>query len=258
MHPSDPSLSEWQIAQYRDQGFLALDLVTTPEDLKRIQDLLDGLFARFNTLPRTIALDLAADGSMEGTSPRIPEINRAVHLAPELLDTLAFRNCREIARQLLGHKVNFWGDHAIYKPPHNHKETPWHQDQAYLGHPFVGRTVSFWLPLQAATLEMGCMKFIPGSQRQGMLPHYKWGHNPKAYALTTDPGDLSTVVVCPIPAGGVTIHSPLTLHATGPNDTDTLRRAWIFAFSANSRYGVVRTATVAVAVTRKLRAKVAE
>ena len=256
MGPEEHRLTESQIAQFHERGFLAVESVTTLDDLRRIQALLDGLFDRFNALPKSVALDIASDGTA-GAAPSIPEINSAVRLAPELFETLAFKNCRAIARQLIGPRVSFSGDHAIYKPPRNRKETPWHQDQAYLGHPFVGQTVSFWLPLQPVTVDMGCMKFIPGSHKSGMLPHHRWGHNPKAHALTTDRLDPAQAVACPLPAGGATIHSPLTIHATGPNDTDTARRAWIFAFTANSPYGFVRAATVAVNVARKVRAKVA-
>jgi ectoine hydroxylase-related dioxygenase (phytanoyl-CoA dioxygenase family) len=37
-------------------------------------------------------------------------------------------------------------------------------------------------------------------------------------------------VVCPLEAGGATIHLPKTLHYTGPNNTDTTRYAWIVQF----------------------------
>lgn len=258
MRPAQGRLTDSQITAFQNQGFLAIDSVVPLDDLRHTQALLDGLFDRFDTLPKTIALDIAADGTTQSTAPSIPEINSAVRLAPELLQTAAFRNCREIARQLIGPDVSFAGDHAIYKPPRNQKETPWHQDQAYLGHPFVGRTVSFWLPLQTVTLDMGCMKFVPGSHKRGVLPHHRKDHNPKAHALMTDHVDLTKVVACPLEAGGVTIHSPLTLHATGPNESDTPRRAWIFAFTANSRYGVVRAATVTMNVVRRVRAKIAQ
>lgn len=257
MAATEPRLTKEQVDQYHDQGFLAIDAVTTGDDLTRIQQAIDALFDRFHTLPKNVALDIAQDGKAAMSAPRIPEINNAIRLAPELSSSATFQNCRAIAQQLLDRAPRFAGDHAIYKPPRNKKETPWHQDQAYLGHPFAGRTVSFWVPLQTVTADMGCMRFIPGSHKRGVLPHHKWQHNPQAHALTTDDVDLSAVVTCPLPAGGATVHCPLTLHATGPNDADVTRRAWIFAFTANRPYGFVRAATVAVSVARRVRSMVA-
>lgn len=46
----------------------------------------------------------------------------------------------------------------------------------------------------------------------------------------TDDVDPKGAVACPLPAGGMTIHQPKTLHYTGPNRTNTPRRAYILFF----------------------------
>ncbi|MDB6042320.1 MAG: Deoxyhypusine synthase [Gammaproteobacteria bacterium] len=64
----------------------------------------------------------------------------------------------------------------ILKPAHQGGATPWHQDEAYRVAPdFDYRQVSIWVPLQDATLENGCMMYIPGSHRSGVLPHRSRG-----------------------------------------------------------------------------------
>ena len=246
-----PRLTRDQIAEFHERGFLALDRVTTLDDLRTIQTYLDRLYQRFNELPRSVAIDLGADG--KAGPPQIPEINGAIQLEPGLTNSIAFANCREIARQLFGRSVYFSGDHAIYKAPHSTKPTPWHQDQAYLGHPLTGRTATFWIPLQDVSVEMGCMQFVPFSHRNGLQPHRRHSGSANAHSLTLDGVDPAAAVVCPLLAGGITIHSPLTVHAAGPNQTGSVRRAWILAFSAHSRYGIVRAATVAVRLAGKIR-----
>jgi hypothetical protein len=255
MRTEFPRVTEEQIAAFHDCGFLALDRVTTGDDVRRIQTLLDALYARFDQLPKGIAFDLGSDG-VSTAPPQIPEINRAVQLEPGLKSTAAFANCREIARQLFGRTVHFSGDHAIYKPPRSTKSTLWHQDQAFLWHPWAERSVTFWLPLQDVTVEMGCMQFIPFSHRGGLRPHHRPDGNPTSHALTLDDVDPSTAVPCPIPAGGATLHSPLTVHATGPNQSDVPRRAWIIAFSAERPYSIVRAATKAAGLAHRLRMSV--
>lgn len=248
-------LSEQQTATFHSQGYLSLERVTTADDVRQIRELLDPLFDRFDSLPRGVAIDLG--GGDRSKAPQIPEINSAIRLEPRLRQTVAFSNCREIAGELLGRgAVHFAGDHAIYKPPRSTKPTPWHQDQAYLGHSFVSRAVTFWLPLQDVTVEMGCMRFIPGSHRLGLLPHHPADGTPGGHTLTTTQVDTSLATPCPIPAGGATVHTPLTLHVTGPNQTDSPRRAWIIGFSRDSRYGLMHAVTLAVRYARKVRAAV--
>jgi hypothetical protein len=252
-HLESPRLTPTNIDEFHKRGYLAVDQVSTPDDLHEIQSRLDGLYARFNELPPGVAIDLGGDG--RGGKPQIPEINSATQLEPSLMESLAFVNCREIARQLFGHAVHFSGDHAIYKAPRSTKPTPWHQDQAYLGHSLAGRTVTFWIPLQDVTIEMGCMQFVPYSHHDGLKPHHRVG-GATGHSLTLGDVDPSAAVACPLPAGGATMHTPLTVHAAGPNQTDRVRRAWILAFSAHSRYGLVRAATVAVKVASRVRATV--
>jgi len=58
---------------------------------------------------------------------------------------------------------------------------------------------------------------------------------------------------CPLPVGGATAHHPLTLHYTGPNQSDGYRRAWIVHFAA---YGFFRFRLHPKCVAKRLRALV--
>ena len=88
------------------------------------------------------------------------------------------------------------------------------------------------MPLQDATVESGCMQFVPFSNLGNLLPHHPAGNDPDVHALQTDEVDPAKAVACPIPAGGCTMHQPKTLHYTGPNNTGNWRRAWILNFRA--------------------------
>jgi ectoine hydroxylase-related dioxygenase (phytanoyl-CoA dioxygenase family) len=86
------------------------------------------------------------------------------------------------------------------------------------------------MPLQDATVESGCMQFVPRSHRRGVQPHHPINNDPRIHGLEADKIDPEQVVACPIPAGGVTIHHCRTLHYAGPNSTDEPRRAYIQVF----------------------------
>ncbi|HEX5322917.1 MAG TPA: phytanoyl-CoA dioxygenase family protein, partial [Capsulimonadaceae bacterium] len=89
--------------------------------------------------------------------------------------------------------------------------------------------------LQEATLENGCMQFIPGSQKMEVIPHQSIGGDTRIHGLeTVDPVDESKAVACPLPPGGVTIHASRTLHYTGVNHSNIPRRAYILGFGGNN------------------------
>ena len=231
------SLSPEQVAGFHSDGYLALSDALVPEAIGELRQLLDPLFDDFTLLPQGAAQDLA--GREPGGMPprlRSPEINRVLRLKPELSRTLAFRRCQEIANALAGRSTRYSFDHAIYKQPFNETATPWHQDQAYTGHRRSLRTLHFWIPLQDATVENGCMHFVPGSHALGLVPHQRSA--PASPTLTAGAGKdvLARAVACPVPVGGLTVHTPLTLHYTGPNRTAEARRAWILHFGPFGRW----------------------
>jgi hypothetical protein len=216
-------------------GFAVVDSLTTAEDVVRIRSLLDPLFERFDSLGDR-AFDLAGP-IVAGASPKSPEVNEAAVLDRRLRETVAFKRCRAVARQLLGVPVGYQFDHAIYKTPKNQTATAWHQDEAYNQEPIPLRSVHFWIPLQEATVENGCMWFIPGSHQGGRLVHGITNRRGAGGTMAVESLDSSKAVACPIPVGSATVHQPLTLHYTGPNQTDAYRRAWILHFGA---YGSIR------------------
>ncbi len=221
--------------RFEQNGFAVLDGLTTADDIARLRSLLDPLFDNFSSLgPR--AVDLAGP-LVPGQAPKSPEINEAAVIEPRLRETLTYQRCRDVARHLLGVPVGYQFDHAIYKPPSNKAATAWHQDEAYNKEPIPLRSIHFWIPLQAATEQNGCMWFIPGSHLTGLRKHGFATRRGNGGTLAVEPFDSSNAVACPLAIGGVTIHHPLTLHYTGANESEGFRRAWILHFGA---YGKIR------------------
>lgn len=216
-----------QVAFFHENGFLAIDAITTPEEIARMKVAYDRIFAERAGREKGDQFDLAGTDE-EGAQQTLPQILNPAQYAPELRDTLYRANARAIAQQLLGTQAKEMGDHAIFKPARTGAATPWHQDEAYWAPDFDYTSFSTWMPLQPATLENGCMQFIPGSHRLEVLPHHSINFNPRIHGLEVDPEvvDLSKAVACPLPPGGCTFHLSRTLHYTGPNRSDIPRRAF--------------------------------
>jgi hypothetical protein len=229
MSDKSSPLTAQQIAQFQDQGFLRLERFAVVEEINWVRTIYDRLFVERAGWDSGDHFDLA--GTDDPQSPlRLPQMMNPAHYAPELAKVPLRTAALSLARQLLGASAEPTDEHAICKPEADGVETPWHQDEAYWEPAYAYDALSVWVPLQEVTVENGCMQFIPGSHRLGMLPHHSIGHDVRVHGLTTDDVDERRAVACPLPVGGCTVHHCRTLHYTGPNRSGQVRRAYIMMF----------------------------
>ena len=231
--------------QLRRHGFAVVHDALMLQDISEVETLLDALFREFQEIVgrrepgrRRFAHDMTL-GAPSANRPDQPEILYAASLDPRLAETSLFRKCSDFARAIIGGPASRCFDHAIVKAPWNESTTPWHQDAALTRFRAMPRLLQgrlhFWIPLQDATLENGCMEFIAGSHLRPLLPHrsYVRGNGDRAWAAS--PENSAVRVACPVAAGGFTIHLPGTLHYTGRNATARSRKAWVIHFSRFGR-----------------------
>ncbi|GAA1869319.1 phytanoyl-CoA dioxygenase family protein [Asanoa iriomotensis] len=221
------TLTQAQVDRFHERGFLRLAAITSQEEVTRLQGVYDGLFEPGALVSERDRYELA--GSPDAP-PALPQIVNPERYAPQLLETIAYRNATRVAAQLLGDDVKPGGMHAIRKPAKDGAATPWHQDEAYWDPAYEHRGISIWIPLQPATLENGCMQFVPGSHHLGVQPHQLI--NADSHGLELASLELvEEAVACPLPPGGATIHFSRTVHYAGPNTSTEPRRALIMGFS---------------------------
>src|SRR5262245_58489165 len=131
----------------------------------------------------------------------------------------------DVCADLVGPDVNLYWDQAVYKKPEKPRRFPWHQDNGYT---FVEpqQYLTCWLALTDATVENGCPWVVPGLHRRGTLRHTFV--DPLGWeCLEDDP----TKVPAEVGAGGIVVFSSLTPHLTGPNTTDSVRKAYILQYA---------------------------
>ncbi|HWA82729.1 MAG TPA: phytanoyl-CoA dioxygenase family protein [Fimbriimonadaceae bacterium] len=219
-------LSAEQIQFFRDNGYLSIPSLMPPDEVERVREIYDRLFEARVGREVGDQFDLAG-ADEEGVEAKLPQILGPSRYAPELLEGQYRVNLAHIVKQLLGPEAEVGGDHMIFKPARIGAETPWHQDQAYWDPEYDYESLSVWIPLQEATLENGCMWFVPCSQSDDIYPHHSIGHDPRVHGLEAEGADVSGAVACPLPPGGATFHHCRTLHYTGANTSDGPRRAYI-------------------------------
>ncbi len=224
-------LTEDQIRSFHANGFIQLPVLSTPDEVMKLRDVFDRLFAQKAGRKEGFQYDLMGHDEDEKTQS-LPQIINPVNYAPELKDTLFRANALAIARQLYGQECAPSFEHAILKPAEHGEPTPWHQDEVHRVDPNIEyRQLSLWMTLQEATEANGCMKFIPGSNLGPVLAHASPGNDTKVHALECiGHFEEESAVIVPLPAGDATVHAGRTIHGAGPNHTTIPRRAYIFGF----------------------------
>jgi ectoine hydroxylase-related dioxygenase (phytanoyl-CoA dioxygenase family) len=223
--------TESDVAFFAANGFVSVPRITTDEEVEWLGVAYDLLFEQKAGAFQGGYFDLARSYDAEGDD-LLPQVLSPEHRFPQLRDTLYFRNARCMAAALLEVDVaalHGWG-HMISKPAHRGHETPWHQDEAYWPADKTYTAVGAWMPLDDASVESGCLKFVPGSHRGPVLSHHHIGDDPRVHGLEADQPDTTGAVAVPIPAGAATFHHPRMIHYAGPNTTDQPRRAYANEF----------------------------
>ena len=223
-------LTDGQLDAFEKDGFVAMDAIASNEEIAWLREVYDRLFDERVGWEEGSQFDLAGTDDDE---PSLPQILGPSRYVPELLDTEYRRNARAIAEQILGSGItDRVGEHMIYKPAGRGAPTPWHQDQAYHDPTLQYRGINFWMPLDDATVNSGCLQFVPGSHKLDVLPHHSINHDPRIHGLEVDDPDQwsKKAVACPVPAGGATIHACYLLHYAEPNTSDRPRRAYTLTF----------------------------
>ena len=224
----DVEIGQAQVEFFARNGYLAIDRVTTDEELEWLRDTYDRLIER----PRSGYLDSVFDLTRSYGTTDVPKIGQLLapeRYVPEIRQTAMWKNAQRIASRLLQvpiADVESWG-HLIFKTPNSRIETPWHQDEAYWQVDKHFHALGAWFPLDDVNVDNGCMWFLPGSHESRVLKHKHGGGDPSVHILEIDePYDTSAAVPVPLAAGGMTFHHCRTLHYAGPNLTGGMRRAW--------------------------------
>ncbi len=212
-----------QQVQFEREGFLQVDALLPDADLAYFRRLYDDFLAdRIDTGHHRSDLS----GSGGAGKEKITQIMRPSLLLPSLAESVLHRRALAFARQLLGEDMVVDFDMLIDKAPHTDAPTPWHQDEAYWIDMPDKRAVSCWVALDEATVDNGCMWFVPGSHHLPLRPHRQTG---KGGALACDAVEAEAVAV-PLRPGSCTFHHGRTVHYSRGNATDNHRRAFIINF----------------------------
>ena len=145
----------------------------------------------------------------------LPAFDRLI-LHPRLIEAMS---------QLIGPDLLVWGHGLFIKEADSPSYVSWHQDLNYWG--LDGEDeVTAWVALTPATVENGCMRFLPGSHRTKAVPHVDTFARDnllsRGQEITVKVDEAQAVDVV-LRAGQASFHHGHLIHASGPNRTPARR-----------------------------------
>ena len=135
----------------------------------------------------------------------------------------------EMAAELAGvDGIRIWHDQALFKRPWANP-TSWHLDTPFWS--FSDRNaLSIWIALDDATLENGCLFFVPGSYKETEFENKGIGKNMDSIFEVYPQFIKVPSVAAPMKAGSCSFHNGLTIHGANANMSSGHRRAMTCAY----------------------------
>jgi len=210
------SFTEQEVADYRRNGFLAIDDFLTGSELAHWRDVVDVAAADVHAQPGTSRTEVFTQRmQLRRTSTGVRHL-------------VVNRQLGQLVAELEGaDAVRIFLDQTLIKEPYG-SPTQYHLDLPWW--PFDSpHACTIWVALDDSTLENGCLYFVPGSHLLKLTAPSDLGSDLGA-VFAAHPEAASSPLPCPLPAGGCSFHNARTVHGAGANMTPTRRRAMTAAF----------------------------
>lgn len=217
-----------QATRYAELGYHLQEDFLSPAELDRWRNAVEAAVGRRST---TLPTRNFADVSDYYANTFVQRTN-LFRDAPDVAQLVVSEPLGEMVANLTGlDAVRVWQDQALIKKPWANA-TSWHLDNPYFS--FHSRTsVSIWIALDDATVQNGCLYFLPGTHRLAGYDNVKIGHNLNALFETYPAFAAIEPAVMEMRAGSCSFHNGLLAHAAGPNMTTRERRAMTIAFMSD-------------------------
>ena len=263
MSSSPNSISEHNLEQFHERGFVILSDFFSPGVVHGVRSEMEAWVdcQAHELFHEGLNDDLREDADFKTRilhvfarcHDRLPTAIRSELHLPGMFPMFFNARLLELAEQILGPEIRLYPNYSVRPkyPGLAKTEVLWHQDAGYTASgrhgvdPTSGklsfetlRMLNVWSPLVPARRENGCMQFVPGSHRMGLVPHVE--KNEYYLEITEEYlngclGDAVDVILDP---GDVVLFSNLLFHCGSPNRSDGVR------WSCDWRYQDARQSTM--------------
>lgn len=222
------SLSKEQIEHFEEYGYITNIKILEEEQVDILRAELDEI-----RQPDHPGRDLFYEyHGNQSTDPNTVLFHSLGHwrITPGFHDALWNPAFVKPASQLLGDRaIRMWHDQLFCKPAQHGGVVAWHQDYSYWVRTIPMQHLTCWIGLDDADTENGCLNYVPGSHRWGLLNRLELGGEMDAIfeQLTDEQRSQIKPVPMILKKGHACFHHPLMLHGSFENKSTRSRRAMV-------------------------------
>ncbi len=231
-------LDQGQIEEFNEAGFLPYPELLTSLEVKALHQRLEDIGNEVVAFPTEYVQiePMVKNGEWDAAPVRFDNVRKIWNLtrSDELFNEYArHQKILDVVQSLIGPNIKIYVDQTLCKPPRVGSAKPPHQDSAYWTQIDPPNLVICWMALDDATEENGCMRFIPGSHKLGVIEHKRL----EDFRIEDHKIDYASEVAVPLRAGGCSFHHSLVMHRTDANRSSDQRIGLTVAYmSAESKY----------------------
>ena len=217
--------------RFDQDGYLVREDLIPPEWVAEIRADLDDLHERMADAPPPgihLSWEHEVDPSIQR---RIKQLMHAEVISPALNRLVRSPEVLDVVEALIGPDISLFHCKLLMKAAREGTVTPWHQDYAYWvsadNRPLM---LNCMLQIDDSSVENGCIQFVPGSHRKGLMEHEAEG---KVFGRFL-PGHFQPredAVPVPLRAGSAVFFGPLVIHGSDANRSAQDRRAVTMAYN---------------------------
>ena len=201
-----PNLSNEQINQYKEDGYIAPIDVLTKDEAEEVKGEIEYIEKKW-------------PNEIEGLG------RNYVHLISPVLDKVSHNSkILDAVESIIGKDILVCGTTLFIKNPDKKGFVSFHQDAKYIGlEPY--NWVTGWLAVTDANEENGCMRMLKGSHKKDLKFHdQKFDENnllTRGQTIENVPINETTPVI--LKAGQLSLHHPTIIHGSGLNKSKERR-----------------------------------
>ncbi|HEX6848973.1 MAG TPA: phytanoyl-CoA dioxygenase family protein [Chitinophagaceae bacterium] len=222
-------LTDEQVSSFNENGFLAGIRMLDDAQVNFLRNELSEV-ADPNHPAHSLYYEFHSNESTDPSTILFHALG-AWRIGPGFHDVLWNPRFLVAASQLLGNvPVRFWHDQLFWKPAKKGGVVAWHQDYSYWTRTIPVAHLTCWCGLDDATRENGCLQYIAGSHRWGLLPKPALAGDLEGIREFLNDEQVKPFdhpQYAEVKAGEAIFHHSLTLHGSGENKSDKPRRAFV-------------------------------
>ena len=207
------SLTSDQLHSYREDGFVKPLRAFSPERAVELRENIERIERECADADKPIDINQYFRVNGQIVIPLLYEMTRT----EAVLDAV---------ESVLGPNLLVWSCELFIKEAGSEKIVSWHQDMTYWGMGGSDKQATAWIAITNVSEEAGCMRFVPGSHKQQLIPHIdKFSEDNllsrgQEVAVVVDEDDA---VLDDLAPGEMSIHHGRIFHASGPNRSSDRR-----------------------------------